>query len=570
MKLSELSYVFVDAQTTGLSASRSELLELGWSLSFDPAQVHSQLVHPAEIEAVPTAVWRVTGLLPKDFSSAANMALVWRHFVDDVAGANPVALVIHYSQFEMPFLKKVDRTIFADSPLSAPLALPVIDTYKIAQRVCPNLPSKTIRALAGHWGFVIPESNRAGDHVVATQLIWKKLIRILETDFSVGTLPELQKWLTSKASCRVKSPSRKSGVPRHYLFSRQSRLALPKAPGVYEMFSSTGQLLYVGKATSLRARVNSYFTQRRSKRSRLHELMTQVADVKVTPTDSPLEAALLENDRIKGHSPPYNVSLRPPRNLQEKPLIFVSSDLNSVSSTPGPDHPRGPFAYEPFETLQQLQAMAHQEWNKVELQWLQHPLEEVHAKLVALLEINQFDPKTISLFDLVRVGKRLLANDAPEDEIEASLQRKLQRAVRALHRTRWLTELSRCQVAFQLSANHWRTLHFQDGVLARAVTASEPEFSQSPRTGRIRRQASMDRRQLDGARILLTELTLFAKKGILFEVVFSNTRSFSGGRVDSCPSSWLSRVGKPLPLPLDEYDSAVAEKAGGSVKQSSP
>ncbi|MFX6149426.1 nucleotide excision repair endonuclease, partial [Acinetobacter baumannii] len=75
-------------------------------------------------------------------------------------------------------------------------------------------------------------------------------------------------------------------------------LQLPDRPGIYRMLAQDGRVLYVGKATSLRSRVNSYFhgkTQGKRKR----EMIAQVWDIQVTECGSALEAALLENEEIK-------------------------------------------------------------------------------------------------------------------------------------------------------------------------------------------------------------------------------------------------------------------------------
>ncbi len=82
---------------------------------------------------------------------------------------------------------------------------------------------------------------------------------------------------------------------------------LPDAPGVY-YFKSGKDILYIGKATSLRSRVQSYFTPDiRIKRSPLIEKMVEESDdIEVTQTDSVLEAFILESNLIKQYQPTYN------------------------------------------------------------------------------------------------------------------------------------------------------------------------------------------------------------------------------------------------------------------------
>jgi excinuclease ABC subunit C len=83
---------------------------------------------------------------------------------------------------------------------------------------------------------------------------------------------------------------------------------LPDAPGVYFFLGAKKEILYIGKATSLRNRVRSYFAKDiKAKRSELIEQMVDRArTVEVTETDSTLEALILETNLIRTHKPHYN------------------------------------------------------------------------------------------------------------------------------------------------------------------------------------------------------------------------------------------------------------------------
>jgi excinuclease ABC subunit C len=83
---------------------------------------------------------------------------------------------------------------------------------------------------------------------------------------------------------------------------------LPDAPGVYFFVGERGKILYIGKATSLRQRVKSYFSQNLAEtRSVFIEQMVKKAKrVKFQETDSVLEALILESNLIKKHKPKYN------------------------------------------------------------------------------------------------------------------------------------------------------------------------------------------------------------------------------------------------------------------------
>jgi excinuclease ABC subunit C len=87
---------------------------------------------------------------------------------------------------------------------------------------------------------------------------------------------------------------------------------LPDRPGVYLMRDGRGEVLYVGKAQSLRSRVRSYW-QREAPGAEVHRIRSvieRVADVEYTLTDSVSEALLLEGNLIKRFQPPFNVRLK--------------------------------------------------------------------------------------------------------------------------------------------------------------------------------------------------------------------------------------------------------------------
>jgi excinuclease ABC subunit C len=90
---------------------------------------------------------------------------------------------------------------------------------------------------------------------------------------------------------------------------------LPDRPGVYLMKDARGEVLYVGKAQSLRSRVRSYWQKqaaggRRGETHRIREAIDRVVDLEVTEVDSVSEALLLEANLIKRYRPRFNVRLK--------------------------------------------------------------------------------------------------------------------------------------------------------------------------------------------------------------------------------------------------------------------
>lgn len=82
------------------------------------------------------------------------------------------------------------------------------------------------------------------------------------------------------------------------------------SPGVYQFISSSGAVLYIGKAKSLRSRVKSYYAKDHGRGPRIDLMLEAARDIKIIETDSEIEALLLEAELIKKIKPKFNVSLK--------------------------------------------------------------------------------------------------------------------------------------------------------------------------------------------------------------------------------------------------------------------
>ena len=85
---------------------------------------------------------------------------------------------------------------------------------------------------------------------------------------------------------------------------------LPSQPGVYLMHDAKDEIIYVGKAISLKNRVRQYFQSSRTKTAKIEQMVSRIARFEYIVTDSELEALVLECNLIKEHQPRYNTMLK--------------------------------------------------------------------------------------------------------------------------------------------------------------------------------------------------------------------------------------------------------------------
>lgn len=119
------------------------------------------------------------------------------------------------------------------------------------------------------------------------------------------------------------------------ILKKEKLAELPDTPGVYFFLSSEKEILYIGKATSLRDRVRSYFSTdiQATRGPKISTMLTKATHVAYQPTDSVLEALLLESERIKEHAPIYNTDLKDNKSFNY--VIITDEDFPRVLTIRG-------------------------------------------------------------------------------------------------------------------------------------------------------------------------------------------------------------------------------------------
>jgi DNA polymerase-3 subunit epsilon len=540
-----------DCQTSGAHAQNGHIIEVGWVQSRARhgegcrGSIETYFVRLPEGIEMPKRVQQVTGIFRHDLDEGITELTAWKKIVcaaRDVArlnGTQTCPVVVHFSRFEEPFLRELHQRYTRKKPFPFEL----VCTHEISRRLFPALPRRGIRALAGFFGHGV-RNRRCRDHVAATELIWHELIALLQKKHNIHTLGELVHWLDT-------TPIHVH-VYRSYPMERQKRRYLPDRPGVYRMLRSNGDILYIGKAGSIRKRVNSYFTKRNHHADHILEMLSQAKKIDITETGSVLEAAILESDEIKQHVPPYNRSLQSAR----RAVWFSTPDLKEFGHTPGPGLTRGPFAHQTairsLAAIRDVMEVSGGSWNEeTALGAFALPAEYapdvecVRAGCELFFRQNAAVLKTMPVeHALASLGKKFWlqlkpgADDDNDDDLQSNTRPQewtpdtvarivaanVRAGTHALRRAPWLVWLTESTIAWEEVRNSKKQrylLVFESGEIVHRQQISRTQDIPVP-PGYVKkyqaRQHSFDLETFDRMRVLQTEMRAILSSGRWFAV----------------------------------------------------
>src|SRR3954452_12014321 len=307
--LEEASFCVVDLETTGLSPSRSRICEIGAARieRLQLADTFETLVNPRE--RLPLQIAALTGIDERELRRAPSAALATRRFV---AFAGDAVLVAHNARFDISFLDAAVLRL-GDRRLAAP----VVDTVWPARRVLAGRQSRFgLASLAQFFGTGARPCHRALPDAEATAEILLQLIGLAQ-ERGARTVADL---------VELSAPRR-----RRVYGKRSLAFGAPTLPGVSLFRDAHGQVLYVGRARDLRARLRSYFRSDRQ-RPAVEAALGALDGIEWRVLGSELEAALEELRLIRELRPPANArSARPDR------YVYLRRRGSGVGST----EPRG-------------------------------------------------------------------------------------------------------------------------------------------------------------------------------------------------------------------------------------
>jgi len=282
LPLSKVTFVVLDLETTGGSPHDCAITEVG-AVKLRGGECLGRfetLVNPGV--PIPPLITVLTGITEAMVLPAPRINEVLPPLLEFIGDA---VIVGHNIRFDLSFL---DAAMIAND--RARLANRHVDTLAIARRlVRDEIPNLRLSTLARHFRVPTEPNHRAFADAQATAEV---LHALLERAASFGVLGLDD--LLLLPSMRAHPSAAKLALTTR----------LPRAPGVYLFRDRDGRVLYVGKATNLRARVRSYFSS--DDRRKVPQLLRETVAIDHLVCPGPFEAAVREIRLIQALQPRFN------------------------------------------------------------------------------------------------------------------------------------------------------------------------------------------------------------------------------------------------------------------------
>jgi DNA polymerase III subunit epsilon len=329
--LAEATFVALDVETTGLSPVHNRVIEVG-AVRVQGGTLGERFQTLIDCgTSVPPDIVRLTGISRDMLTGCPTFSDVAPTLAEFLGSA---PLVAHNASFDYGFL----REEFRRSGIQ--YAATTLCTARLGRRLLPGLRRANLDSLLLALDVPARAGHRAEQDATATAAAFLKLLPLAEED-GVTSLAQLVRYQSAGGNLRTAD-----------LAARLRQL--PVAPGVYCFRNGDGQVVYVGKATNLRRRVQSHFRAGAREPHRLRRVLGSVETIDHIETGSELEALLLESRLIKQYLPSGNQAQR---DYHQYPYLRLGTDEPfprlSVTRTLAGD---GATYYGPFRRANPVQS----------------------------------------------------------------------------------------------------------------------------------------------------------------------------------------------------------------------
>lgn len=291
----DVPIVVVDVETTGHDAVNNRITEIACVVvrGGEIIEEFTSLVNPHQF--IPPFISDMTGITNAMVFNAPEAHDVFAKVIELFKIPDAI-FAAHNVQFDWKFVQETIKRCGFKEPDMAQLC-----TYKLAKRLLPKEAKKNVGALAQYFDIEISNRHRALGDAKATAKFLVCLLEEAEKEYELETLSELLQFQNKRLN-----PTKITATIQKRVEEFLSRL--PNTPGVYKMLGAKGDLLYIGKAKSLKDRVRSYFQTSAQLPPKIAKMIRYVHTIEWEELGSELSALMHESKEIKRHKPPFNTA----------------------------------------------------------------------------------------------------------------------------------------------------------------------------------------------------------------------------------------------------------------------
>ena len=291
----EIPFIVVDVETSGSHPQNNRIIEIACvtTIGGEITDTFSSLINPHQ--AIPYFIATMTGITNEMVFTAPELEEVIPK-VETIFNQTNAVFVAHNAKFDWSFVLESFNLAGLRQP-----KIPRLCTLKLSRRLLEKSLKKNVGSLSNYFDVQIKERHRAGGDATATAYILNELMTIANNDHNIETIDQLLQF-QNKPIKNFRAP-----IASYKRIEDKLEL-LPDEPGIYKYLGKEGNVLYIGKAKSLRARVRSYFNKEMMTSKKIAELMSSIHNIEWITTETELLALLMESNLIKKHRPPYNTA----------------------------------------------------------------------------------------------------------------------------------------------------------------------------------------------------------------------------------------------------------------------
>lgn len=295
LPLEDVRFVVADVETTGGSKGTHRITELGFCVIEDGVIVKrfTSLINPRQL--IPDFITLMTGITNAMVEGAPEEDAVIPRLLEELR-IDGTVFAAHNVGFDWGFVSSAMMRCGEEVPDVQRLC-----TCRLSRRISSGLPRHDLGSVAEYYEVKIQARHRALGDAEATAEALVHMIARSRQEHEAQSLSDL---LALQTSPRTKPKP----IPKGHIEVMEQLKDLPDEPGVYYFSNTKKKIVYVGKAKSLKRRVQTYFQATPKNNRKVSRMMRFVRSLHWETTGTELGALLLESREIKRLQPSYNAA----------------------------------------------------------------------------------------------------------------------------------------------------------------------------------------------------------------------------------------------------------------------